>query len=104
MRPIMARRLLQIVPTPEQILALARQELSRALLEDMQARERDPIGGKALRNSLGPAVVTSANFDSSRQNPRELQTQLDRAGNDAYALLEQWGLIEADQGINGRNG
>lgn len=100
----MARRILQIVPTPEQILELTSEELSRALLEDMQAREQDPTGGMAMRNSLGAALVTPVSFNSIRQNPRELQTQLDKAGRDAYALLEQCGLIEADEGINGMNG
>jgi hypothetical protein len=57
-RIIMARRILQIVPTPEQILELTSEELSRALLEDMQAREQDPTGGMAMRNSLGAALVT----------------------------------------------
>jgi uncharacterized protein (TIGR02391 family) len=100
----MARRILQIVPTPEQVLELTPDELARALLEDMQARDQDPTGGMAMRNSLGAALVTPAIFNSIRQNPRDLQTKLDKAGRDAYALLERCGLIEADVGINGMNG
>ena len=103
-RTIMARRILQIVPAPEQILELTPDELARALLEDMQARAQDPVGGMAMRNSLGAALVTPAIFNSIRENPRELQTKLDKVGRDAYALLERCGLIEADAGINGMNG
>jgi uncharacterized protein (TIGR02391 family) len=100
----MPRRLLQIVPTPEQILALTPAELAYALLEDMQAREQDQNGGMAMRNSLGAALVTPTFFNSIRQNPRELQTRLDKVGRDAYASLERCGLIEAHQGVNGMNG
>jgi uncharacterized protein (TIGR02391 family) len=88
------RRLLQIVPTPDQVLMLTTEELARALLEDMQAGERDPTAGMAMRGGLGAALVTPGMFNSIRQNPRELQTQLDRAGRAAYALLEQGGFIE----------
>jgi len=53
----------------------------------MQARAQDPVGGMAIRHSLGAALVTPAMFNSIRQNPRELQTKLDRAGRDAYVLI-----------------
>jgi hypothetical protein len=99
----MARRVLQIVSSPEQILVLTPNELARALLEDMQAREQDPTGGMAKRDSLG-ALISPANFNSIRQNPRELQNQLEKTGRNAYALLERSGFIEADQGVNGMNG
>jgi uncharacterized protein (TIGR02391 family) len=104
MRTITARRILQIVPAPEELLALTPEELAYGLLEDMQAREHDPTSGMALRESLGAALVTPGIFNSIRQNPRELRTSLDKAGRDAYALLERWGLIEAAEGINGRHG
>ena len=41
----MPRRLLQIVPTPLDVLNLSMEELARALLEDMQARAQDPTSG-----------------------------------------------------------
>ena len=77
--------LLKEVETPVGILTP--EELARALLEDMQARAQDPVGGMAIRHSLGAALVTPAMFNSIRQNPRELQTKLDRAGRDAYVLI-----------------
>ncbi len=100
----MARRILQIVPTPEQLLELTPEELARALLEDMQARAQDPVGGMAMRYALGAALVTPAIYGSIRRTPRELKTLLDKAGRDAYALLERCDLIESDVGINGMNG
>lgn len=48
----MQRRLLQIVPSTDALLALTSDELARALLEDMQARLSDPIAGMANREHL----------------------------------------------------
>ncbi len=104
MRAIMARRILQIVPTPEQLLDLTPDELARALLEDMRARESERTTDRANRNHLGAALVTPAIFGSIRRDPRDLKAALDKAGRDAYAVLERCGLIEADEGLNGTHG
>lgn len=100
----MPRRLLQIVPTPQDVLKLSATELALALLEDMQARTQDPTSGMAQRDALGAAFVTPGLF-SAVSNPAELQQQLDQAGHDAYVLLEQYGLIEPHHDrINRMNG
>jgi hypothetical protein len=42
----MARNLLAIVSSPENILSMTKEELAYALLEDMQSRVENPIIGK----------------------------------------------------------
>jgi uncharacterized protein (TIGR02391 family) len=98
------RRLLQIVPTPEEVSKLSCEELARALLEDMQARAQDPTSGMAQRDDLGVALVTQGLFPSI-SDPGGLQRELNRAGGEAYALLEHCGLIEPDHDrLNRMNG
>jgi hypothetical protein len=49
----MARLLLAIVKSPENIPAMTKEELAYALLEDMQARLEQPINGMLNRHHVG---------------------------------------------------
>jgi uncharacterized protein (TIGR02391 family) len=100
----MARNLLQIVRSLEDLLSLSQDELAWALLEDMQARLANPLLGNALRDSLSNSLLSVATLHSNPMNTRDLARKLDKAGRDAFALLEKWNLVEPDEGINGRNG
>lgn len=100
----MSRRLLQIVPSPDDLLLLSSDEFAWALLEDMQARLSDPTGGMANRESLSGSILSVGAFQSSPASLHALAQRLDRAGRDGYANLERWGLAEPASGLNGRNG
>jgi hypothetical protein len=60
----MARNLLGIVQSPENIPAMTAEELAHALPEDMQARLGDPIRGMLNRNSVVEAVMPVGSFQS----------------------------------------
>jgi hypothetical protein len=53
----MARLLLAIVKSPEIILAMTKEELAYALLEDMQERLVNPINGMANQDHVGTKPV-----------------------------------------------
>ena len=95
------RRLLQIVPVADDLLAMSPDELAWALLEDMQARERDPISGKAHRTLLSNSF-TPQQFRAAL--PSEVVNRLHKAGRSAFAMLERCELIEPADGENGENG
>jgi uncharacterized protein (TIGR02391 family) len=96
------RRLLQIVPAPDALVDLTADELAWALLEDMQARELDPIAGVAHRELLANSFTPL----SFRPNPQqhEVISRINKAGRNSFALLERWNLIEPAADMNGRNG
>ena len=103
----MARLLLAIVKSPENVLAMTKEELAYALLEDMQARLESPIDGMANRHHVGTNLFSIGAFwssDGSAVSRRDLATRIDKLGRDAFALLERWDLAEAADDINGRNG
>ena len=58
----MARYLLGIVQSPENIPAMTSEELAYALLEDMQARLENPIAGMLNRNSVAEGIMSVASF------------------------------------------
>ena len=89
----MARNLLGIVQSPENIPAMTAEELAHALLEDMQARLGDPIRGMLNRNSVAESVMPVGSFQSIR-DPRELATGINKTAREFIALLERWGLAE----------
>lgn len=97
-----ARRLLQIVRVPNALLDLTPDELSWALLEDMQAREHDPIAGMANHDLLANSFTPF----SFRPNPQqhEVVNRINKVGRNGFALLERWDLIEPADDMNGRNG
>ena len=99
----MARRLLQIVPKAEELLTLTPNELAWALLEDMRARLSDPVSGMAKRDLLSGGLFPLSVVNDA-QKMRDLIPKIDKAGKNAYALLEKWELIEPADDINGRNG
>jgi uncharacterized protein (TIGR02391 family) len=99
----MARYLLGIAQSLENIPAMTTEELAYALREDMQARLENPITGMLNRNSVAEGVMSVASFHSM-QNPRDLATRINKAAREALALLERWGLAEPADGMNGRNG
>jgi uncharacterized protein (TIGR02391 family) len=99
----MARYLLGIVQSLENIPVITTEELAYALLEDMQARLDDPIAGMLNRNSVAEGVMSLASLRSIR-DPRELAPRINKAAREALALLERWGLAEPADGMNGRNG
>jgi uncharacterized protein (TIGR02391 family) len=70
----------------------------------MQARAQNPIIGMANRNSLAESLFSVAAFHSGGHNVRELSSRINKAGRDAFALLERWELIEPADDMNGRNG
>jgi hypothetical protein len=98
---------LAIVKSPENVLAMTKEELAYALLEDMQARLESPIDGMANRHHVGTNLFSIGAFwssDGSAVNRRDLANRIDKLGRDAFALLERWELAEAADDINGRNG
>ncbi len=99
----MRRRLLDITPNTQTLLEMTEQELALVLLEDMQARELSQIG-KANRTSLGSQFETLLIQQSPQRNPQEIIDRLNKVGRSAYAALEQCGLAEADDDLNGQNG
>jgi uncharacterized protein (TIGR02391 family) len=101
----MARALLAIVKSPENILAMTREELAYALLEDMQARLASPINGMANREHVGESLFAVGTFHSSNGAVvRDLANRINKASRDAFALLERWDLVEPADDMNGRNG
>ncbi len=100
----MARYLLGIVQSPDNIPAMTKEELAYALLEDMQARLQNSIIGMANRDSLAESLFSVGIYHSGGPHMHERANRINKAGRDAYALLEKWGLAEAADGMNGRNG
>ena len=103
----MARLLLAIVKSPENIPAMTKEELAYALLEDMQARLEQPVNGILNRHHVGANLFSGGAFYSSNGSAvsvRDLANRIERLGRDAIALLEKWELVEPADGINGRNG
>src|SRR5689334_5781908 len=104
----MARRLLAIVKSQENILSMTQDELAYALLEDMQARLESPFLDMANRHHVGTDLFAVGAFYSSggnnAQNVRDLANRIDKLGREALALLERWGLAEPADDMNGRNG
>jgi len=86
----MARNLLGIVESPENIPAMTTEELAYALLEDMQARLENPITGMVNRNSVAEGVTSVGSFQSIR-DPREFAVRINKTAREAIALLERWG-------------
>jgi uncharacterized protein (TIGR02391 family) len=68
----------------------------------MQARLKDPISGMASRK-LSSGLLTAGAIIST-PNTHNLIRPLDKAGQQAFKLLEDWGLAEASEGQNGVNG
>jgi uncharacterized protein (TIGR02391 family) len=79
-------------------------EFAWALLEDMQARLKDPISGMANRGSLAESIISVGIYQSNPQPMHEFAQRVNKAGREAFALLEKWGVAEAAEGMNGRNG
>ena len=100
----MPRRLLEIVPSPQDLLSMTIDELAWALLEDMQARLQDQTAGMANRESLSGGIISIGSYHSNQNQMQPLAQSLDKAGRDAFNLLEKWGIAEAAPGTNGRNG
>ena len=100
----MARWLLGIVQSPENILTMTKEELAYALLEDMQARVQNPVIGMANRDSLAESLFSVTAFHSNPANVHDLANRINKAGRDAFGLLEKWDLAEPADGMNGRNG
>jgi uncharacterized protein (TIGR02391 family) len=101
----MSRLLLGIVGSPENVLKMTKEELARALHEDMHARLESPINGMANRNHVGTNLfAVGTYYFSNGAAVRDLASRIDRIGRDAFALLEKWELAEPDEDINGRNG
>ena len=101
----MARLLLAIAKSPENILSMTQEELAYALLEDMQARLESPINDMANRHHVGESLFAVGAFHSSNGAVvRDLANRVNKAGRDAFALLERWGLAEPADDMNGRNG
>lgn len=101
----MARLLLEIVRSPENILSMTQEELAYALLEDMQARLEHPTHGTANRDYVGSNLFSIGPFHSSNgSTPRDLAERIGKMGRSAFALLEKWDLAEPADGMNGRNG
>jgi hypothetical protein len=61
----MARLLLAIVKSPENIPTMTKEELAYALLEDMQARLEQPINGMLNRHHVGTNLFSVGAFYSS---------------------------------------
>jgi hypothetical protein len=100
----MPRLLLAIVKSPENILAMTKDELAYALLEDMQARLASPINGMLNRHHVGMNLFAVGTFHSSNGAVvRDLASRIDKLGRDAIALLERWDLAEPADDMNGRN-
>jgi uncharacterized protein (TIGR02391 family) len=101
----MARDLLAIVKSPENILSMTQEELAYALLEDMQARLANPIYGMANRHHVGTNLFSIGAFHSSNGNTvRDLAEHINKVGRNAFTLLEKWDLAEPADDMNGRNG
>jgi uncharacterized protein (TIGR02391 family) len=102
----MARLLLAIVKSPENILAMTKEELAYALLEDMQGRLQNPINGMANREHTGTNLFSTGAFHhpGNGNTVRDLTTRINKVGRDAFALLEKWDLAEPADDMNGRNG
>jgi uncharacterized protein (TIGR02391 family) len=101
----MARLLLAITRSPENILSMTQEELAYALLEDMQARLENPVNGMVNRHHVGTNLFSVGAFHSNSGNSvRDLANRIDKLGRDALALLEKWDLAEPADDMNGRNG
>lgn len=101
----MARLLLVIVKSPEDILSMTQEELAYALLEDMQARLESPINGMANRHHAGTNLFSMGAFHSGNgKTVRDLANRIDKVARDAFTLLEKWELAEPAGDMNGRNG
>jgi uncharacterized protein (TIGR02391 family) len=100
----MSRHLLEIAGSLENVLSMTPDELAWALVEDMQARAQNPISGMASRENLAGGLLKVATMSSDGRKNQELTDRLNKAGRQAFALLEKWDLAEADPGTNGRNG
>lgn len=100
----MARALLQIIGSAENVLKLTAIELAWALLEDMQARAKDPTAGMASRDALSASLISVSTAQSMPTNMNALCQQIDKSGQKAFEILEQLGLAEAAHGVNGKNG
>jgi len=101
----LARFLLPIVKSPENILSMTIEEVAYALLEDMQARLQDPIASMVNRHSVGESLFSVGAFHSSNGRVvRDLANRINKVGRDAIALLEKWDLAEPADDMNGRNG
>src|SRR5262245_10394936 len=101
----LARFLLPIVKSPENILSMTIEEVAYALLEDMQARLQDPIASMVHRHSVGVSLFSVGAFHSSNGRVvRDLANRINKVGRDAIALLEKWDLAEPADDMNGRNG
>jgi uncharacterized protein (TIGR02391 family) len=102
----MARLLLEIVKSPENILAMTQEELAYSLLEDMHARVEHPVNGMINRYHVGENLFSIGAFhhSGSGNTAHDVASRNTRLGRDALALLEKWDLAEPADGINGRNG
>jgi uncharacterized protein (TIGR02391 family) len=98
----MPRLLLEIAGSAENLLKMTQDELAWALLEDMQARLKNPINGMASRN-IASGLLTAGAIAA---NPKlhDLGSSLNKAGQQAFKLLEKWELAEPADGQNGVNG
>jgi uncharacterized protein (TIGR02391 family) len=98
----MPRLLLEIAGSPENLLKMTQDEQAWALLEDMQARLKNPINGMASRNIASGLLTAGA----VAANPKlhGLASSLNKAGQQAFKLLEKWELADPADGQNGVNG
>jgi hypothetical protein len=99
----MSRHLLQIVRTPQSLLAMTPDELAGASGGYASTCWR-PNGWNGQSQLAGCRTRNSYDPDDRSTSSIRTHNALEKAGRAGYALLEEWGLIEADNEPNGRNG
>lgn len=99
------RELLKKVTSPTELLHLTPTELAWAIIEAMQQRRRDPVGGMVNRESAVTELFRIG--DPTVPSPMQLRSferDLRTAFRKSFKLLEEWNLIEPADGENGKNG
>jgi hypothetical protein len=96
----MARTLLEIVKSPENIPAMTTEEFAYALLEDMQQRLHDRIRGMANRNSVAESVISVANYQLPE--PRATHGSLCLAGRGAtlQGVIPRSGIGKCSESVS----
>jgi hypothetical protein len=97
----MARDLLAIVKSPENILSMTQEELAYALLEDMQARLANPIYGMANQHHVGTNLFSKGRFTQVRQHRARSRRAHQQGRPERLHSARKWVLAEPADDMNG---
>jgi uncharacterized protein (TIGR02391 family) len=98
------QELLKSISSPADLLSLGEPDLAWALLRCMQERQHNPLLKTNAESAVAELFPLGGLGSDNPVERNKIEKKLSSAFRKAFAQLETWGLIEPDEGQNGKNG